>query len=105
MHSRIRNSFKAGCAAGSHTVAGGNHRGSWRSAQQERGLPACCAGLPTCALLVLRLPGWAGLQEQWEAEFAKYRASPEYMKVNLRMGLEVSPPASPPPAVPHPPHV
>ena len=38
------------------------------------------------------LRGWA-LQEQWEAEFAKYRASPEYQKVNLSMGLEVRPAA------------
>ena len=28
-------------------------------------------------------------QEDWEAEFLKYRASPEFMKVNLSMGLQV----------------
>lgn len=28
-------------------------------------------------------------QEEWEGEFVKYKASPEFKKVNISMGLEV----------------
>lgn len=30
-------------------------------------------------------------QEEWEGEFVKYKASPEFKKVNISMGLEVRP--------------
>jgi len=42
----------------------------------------------------LRFDPMTHSQEDWDVEFAKYKSSPEYMKVNRNMTLEVRCPAS-----------